>query len=153
MDAPGDGLLLPRPSVHHTKPVVSSIKWAWSITKHEAIVLYHCRDALVKFDQTLTPPENKTKVVSGPIFRVMQQSIAKRHHLLTAAVWRTARPCLFVTQNLMKTTILNWWHFAMLWCMTLTIGPLTNSGLLFRSEWCVLFLCLAKLYRSCPCPR
>ena len=33
--------------------------------------------------------------------------------------------------------------------MSLTIGPLTNFGLL-SFQWCVLFLCLAKLYRSCP---
>ena len=35
-----------------------------------------------------------------------------------------------------------------LWCISLTIGPLTNFGLLFLLV--VLFLCMAKLYRSCP---
>ena len=37
----------------------------------------------------------------------------------------------------------NWWCFAILWRMTLT-------NLVCSFYWCVLFLCLAKLYRSCP---
>ena len=39
-------------------------------------------------------------------------------------------------------------YFTILWCMTLTIGPLTNFSLLFPVVW--VFLCLAKLYRNCP---
>ena len=54
-----------------------------------------------------------------------------------------------------------WWRFAILWCMTLTIGPLTNFGLLFPVVFCFCVwpsfigavLSVIKVYRAvflCP---
>ena len=65
-------------------------------------------------------------------------------------VWWTSKACPFssyAVQNLIKSQFSNWWHLVMLWCMSVTIGPLTKFGLLLPLARFVL--CLAKLCRSC----
>ena len=83
-----------------------------------------------------TTGKSKPKLVSGPIVRVIHQSIAKRRHFGNFNFYKVlyGKPCpfsLFAIQNLIKYTISNWWHFVILWCTSLTIGSLTNFGLLF----------------------
>ena len=49
----------------------------------------------------------------------------------------TGKACPFAIQNLVKIEMSKWWCFTILWCMTLTTGPLTNFGWLFPMVWCV----------------
>ena len=67
--------------------------------------------------------------------------------LRSAAIWKIsvfirfciangqALPVQFVFHtDLQKLQFSNWWCFAILWCMTLTTGPLISFGLLFHLQ-------------------
>ena len=81
-----------------------------------AIDFYHSIDALLKFNQTEIKHANekdKTKLVSGPIVRVIHQSIKKRRHFENFNFYKVlygeraslARSVCLPKTNLIKTTI------------------------------------------------
>ena len=78
--------------------------------------------------------KNKPSLVSAPIFRVTDQSTLKCHHFENCNFYkdlygeRARHAC---------SAHLPYKTFAILWCMTLTTGPLTNFGLLFPVVWFV----------------
>ena len=86
-----------------------------------------------------TTGKSKPKLVSGPIVRFINQSIAKRHQFGNCSFYKIlycwqvewARLARSPYRTLLRLKFPKWRHFAILWWMALKIGPLTNFGLLF----------------------
>ena len=91
--------------------------------------------------------------------RVIHQSIAKGHQFENCSFYKVlygrqtelARFARSQYITLWKLKFPKWRRFAILWCMTLTIGPLTNFGLLFLVV-CFVFVfdqtLVEQLYRD-----
>ena len=93
-----------------------------------------------------TTGKSKPKLVSGPIVRVIHQSVVKRWHFGNFNFYKV----LYVVCHTEPYKKYNFQidgasQYFGVW---LTIGPLTNFGFLFPVVCYIV--CLAKLYRSCP---
>ena len=86
-----------------------------------------------------TTGKSKLKLVSGPIVRVIHQSIGKRHQFENCDYYEvlygrwTERASLAHSpyKSLLKLQFSNWWHFMVLWSVTLKVGALTKLDLFF----------------------
>ena len=122
------------------------------------IDLHHSIAALLKFDQT----QNKTHhwkeqaKISKWTNCQSYSKVSRSAVILKIVVFRRfckAKGHALLVQfilpyrTLQKLQFSNWWRFAILWSQ---LRKLVHVLILVCSfQWCVLFLCLAKFYRSC----
>ena len=91
--------------------------------------------------------KSKPKLVSGPIVRLIHQSIAKRHQFENCDYCKVSYG-KFAIQILIKITISKWWHFTVLWSVTLKISALTKLGLFFPVVCFISHVFAEQLYRD-----